>query len=275
MPIIFFLFIFGLAIGSFLNVVALRYDGEHFVLDPKVIGGRSHCPHCGKTLHAYELIPVLSFLMQRGKCRNCEGKLSLQYPVVELCSGLIFAFVPLRAELLYRNASSALPFIALWILVFELLLLISVIDFRLGIIPDELNIAIAAAAVFLLLFSLGDMNAGSAFVFSRFIGMAAGGIFFLALVLVTPYIFKAEGMGMGDVKLAAALGFFYGWPDIAFVSVAAFILGAVVGVLAIALRRKKMKETMPFGPFLAAGSVLIFFWGAELLHAYVHLIGLR
>src|SRR5581483_8885445 len=90
------LFVFGLAIGSFLNVVALRYDGNRFVLDPKAIGGRSHCPHCKKTLQWYELIPLASFAIQRGKCRGCGVRIGFRYPFVEFLSGLIFALVPLR-----------------------------------------------------------------------------------------------------------------------------------------------------------------------------------
>lgn len=95
--IFFVLFVFGLVIGSFLNVVSLRYDGGRFIFDPRVIGGRSHCPHCKKTLRWFELVPLASFLAQGGRCRSCKAKLSIQYPIVELLYGATFVLVPWRA----------------------------------------------------------------------------------------------------------------------------------------------------------------------------------
>ena len=126
------LFILGIAIGSFLNVVSLRYEPGQKLMDFKIIGGRSHCPYCGKILSWYELVPLFSFLIQKGKCRNCEHKLSWQYPLVELLSGLIFVFVPLVA--------SYWPLVIIWLLIFILFLLLSIIDFRHYIIPDSINL---------------------------------------------------------------------------------------------------------------------------------------
>src|SRR5580704_2783986 len=123
-----FLFIFGLAIGSFLNVVALRYDGEHFLFSNKKLGGRSHCPHCKKTLRWFELIPLVSFAIQGGKCRHCKAPIGWQYPLVELISGIIFVAVPLRfSYVLYLSSHSAslVGFSAIWILALELLLLVA------------------------------------------------------------------------------------------------------------------------------------------------------
>ncbi len=88
------LFVFGLAIGSFLNVVALRYDGERSLFDAGPVSGRSYCPHCGRTLRWFELVPLVSFIMQGAKCRRCHAPISFQYPLVELISGLVFVFVP-------------------------------------------------------------------------------------------------------------------------------------------------------------------------------------
>ena len=144
------LFIFGLVIGSFLNVVSLRYDGEHFIFDPRVIGGRSHCPHCKKTLRWFELVPLLSFLSQGGRCRRCKARLSIQYPIVELLYGATFVLVPWRAAafMVHGPASSRTAFLpALWILVFSSLFLIALIDLRTGIIPDELNVTLGILAI--------------------------------------------------------------------------------------------------------------------------------
>src|SRR3989338_3192403 len=147
-----FLFIFGLAIGSFLNVVSLRSQPGQRLLDLRIINGRSHCPHCQKTLRWYELIPLLSFIVQFGKCRHCKKKLSLQYPLVEFLSGLIFVSVPLLLTNFQFSPPAGgfnlsilqLIIIAVWLLIFILFLLLSVIDFRHYIIPDSINLSLAA-----------------------------------------------------------------------------------------------------------------------------------
>ena len=281
-----FLFIFGAAIGSFLNVVALRYDGDHFVFDEKVIGGRSHCPHCGKTLRWFELIPLVSFVIQTARCRNCRARIGWQYPLVETISGLIFILVPLRATAIFGPAN--LLQMIIWVIAFEILLLISYIDFRLGIIPDELNIFLGilgiTSAIFWtsawglptnsLLGPYGMILGGSGPVLlNRIWGALAGVLFFGFLVYITPKIFGQEGMGMGDVKLALALGILVGWPDIAALSAVAFVVGAAAGLIAVSANKKTMKATLPFGPFLAVGVALLFFFGFELARYYFSIIG--
>ena len=278
-----FLFIFGLAIGSFLNVVSLRYDGNHFILDPGVIGGRSHCSFCGKTLRWFELIPLVSFLAQKGRCRRCAARLSMQYPIVEFISGLFFVLVPWRLSAF----ASVNPFpwliAGLWIAAFLILLLASVVDIRTGIIPDELNIGLGMLAIILAIAvsaspgggsfmgPLGDIFRipGSVWV-GRMIGAIFGFAFFEFLVLAT----RRKGIGMGDVKLALPLGFLFGWPDIVAVVGSAFVSGALIGVILIFLKKKTMQGTLPFGPFLACAAAFIFFFGASIAQWYVHLIGL-
>jgi prepilin signal peptidase PulO-like enzyme (type II secretory pathway) len=244
------LFIFGLAIGSFLNVVALRYDGDHFVFDAKMIGGRSHCPHCKKTLEWFELFPLLSFLFLRGRCRHCHAKIGFQYPIVELISALIFALVPLRAGGIGPSV--------FWVIAFETLLLISYIDILLGIIPDELNLLLWIVGIFFVLFFDPHGIPG------HLLGALFGGGFFLALVLAT----RGKGMGMGDVKLAFPLGFLFGWPGIVLLTGASFIIGAAAGIVAIVRGTKTIKASLPFGPFLAIGALIIFFFGAAILRFY-------
>ena len=128
------LFILGLAVGSFLNVVALRYDGEAPLGSLGAIGGRSHCPGCNATLRWFELIPLLSWIMQAGKCRRCGVRISFRYPVAELISGAIFLFVPLQV---FADTGMGGPLLFglsfFWILAFEVLFLMSLIDIRLGI----------------------------------------------------------------------------------------------------------------------------------------------
>jgi leader peptidase (prepilin peptidase)/N-methyltransferase len=286
----FVLFFFGIAIGSFLNVVTLRYDGEHFLLDTKMIGGRSHCPHCKATLRWFELLPVASFLLQAGRCRRCGARLSMQYPIIELISGLIFVFVPFTLGV---GAAAGMPLAvplgiiaALWVLAFEALLVMSVIDIRLGIIPDEVNIFLAVLGIFLVIVSAGYFGmenisflgpyAGifggqESIVLARLAGAFFGGAFFGLLIAVT----RGRGMGMGDLKLAIPLGLLFGWPDIIFVLVFAFVVGAAAGIFSILRRRSTMKGTLPFGPFLALGAAALFLWGPFMFSWYFSLLGLR
>jgi leader peptidase (prepilin peptidase)/N-methyltransferase len=259
------LFAFGLATGSFLNVVALRYDGDHFLLSAKVIGGRSHCAHCKKTLRWFELVPLISFLIQGGRCRRCKAWLSIQYPIVELLSGLIFVFVPFA---LNAGAVADLALIAtLWIAVFEALLVMALIDIRLGVIPDEINIFLGVIGIALAIIP----GVQGSVVLMNIIGAAAAGIFFALLIAVT----RGRGMGMGDLKLAVPLGLIFGWPNILFVLISSFVIGAAVSVFAIACRKKTMKDTLPFGPFFALGAATAFFWGAPIIHWYFSLLGIR
>ncbi|MBI5401524.1 prepilin peptidase, partial [Candidatus Wolfebacteria bacterium] len=159
------LFFLGLAFGSFLNVVSLRYKPEQKprskasllrggLFDLKIIGGRSRCPHCKKQLRWFELVPILSFLFIKGKCRSCGHKLSLQYPLVELLSALIFIFVPLRFATynlqLTTYDSKMLLVVGCWLLVFLLFLLLAIIDFRHYIIPDGINILLAFLGIILI-----------------------------------------------------------------------------------------------------------------------------
>lgn len=258
------LFFFGLAVGSFINVLALRYDGEHFVFDPRVIGGRSRCPHCKHTLRWFELVPIVSFVAQRGKCRKCSVRIGFRYPLIELLSGLIFLFIP------FTLASYPWFISGFWILAFEILLLMAYIDLRLQIIPDELTIILGAVAIFEAIFGaayLGPLGQSWA---SRLEGVLFGAAFFGFLILVT----RGKGMGMGDVKLALPLGFLFGWPDIVLLSASAFVIGALVGVILIIKGRKTIKSAVPFAPFLVFGAAFIFFFGATATGWYFRIMGL-
>jgi leader peptidase (prepilin peptidase)/N-methyltransferase len=271
--ILIILLAFGLAVGSFLNVVATRYDGEHFLFSTTLIGGRSHCEHCGKTLRWFELVPLLSFMLQGGRCRRCSTKLDIQYPIVELLSGMIFVFVPLALGM--RAVGIAAPTImplafsaALWVAVFEALLVMTLIDIRLGIIPDEINIFLAVAGVSLLLIPV-PLTVGVVLI--KMLSALGAGAFFALLIAIT----RGKGMGMGDLKLAIPLGLLFGWPNTVLVLMTAFVIGAAVGVFAIARGKNSMKGTLPFGPFLALGGVTAFFWGAPIIGWYLSLLGMR
>jgi len=278
------LFVFGLVIGSFLNVVALRYkDGGGLFAN---IYGRSHCMSCGKTLHWYELLPVISFIVLRGQCSKCKEKISFQYPIVELLSGLIFVLVPYKIISIYQSLYSPYLFIFIWILAFTTLLLISVIDLRLQIIPDSLNIFLVLLGIAMIFIhsSMGDfgllkngMVGGSFFgnyalmffignspIINALLGLAFGGLFLGLIYVLT----RGNGIGFGDVKLAIAMGLLLGWPDIFLSLVIAFIVGAIFGVGLMLTKRKTMRDAVPFGPFIALGITIVFFLGYDILNVY-------
>ncbi|MBI2033632.1 MAG: prepilin peptidase [Candidatus Liptonbacteria bacterium] len=275
------LFLFGLAVGSFLDVIATRYNPNKFLLEKKVIGGRSRCAKCGKELGWFELVPVISFALQAGRCRSCKAKLSLEYPLVEILCGLIFVFVPFQV-LTPSNIQHLTSYLAafLWILVFLTLLLITLIDLRLNLIPDEANIFLVILGVLLIIltashFSLAEGSFLGPYAaitglrqniwLNHLIAAISSGLFFGLLIVIT----RGRGMGGGDLKLGAALGVVFGWPDILAILASAFIIGSLFSLVWILRRKKTLKSAMPFGPFLAIASVLIFFFGGDLARLYL------
>lgn len=283
--ILVFLFIFGLVFGSFGYVLALRYDGEHFLLDPKIVGGRSYCPHCEKTLRWFELIPVISFVIQGGQCRNCKARISFMYPALELFSGFLFVAVAARVQDMYAIQGAGLWVLSvLWIAFFFMLFLLSIIDIRLGIIPDEITVFLIAVALGIIGFSavyFGGNNVSSFGPYASFFGLQqniwlshVAGLLLSVLFLGGIVAFtRGKGMGMGDAKLAIPIGFLFGWPDVLFLLAAAFVLGAAIGLLYISLGKKTMKSALPFGPFLALSSAFIFFCGFGFIDWYLHAMG--
>ncbi len=287
------LFFFGLAIGSFLNVVSLRYSPGQKLLDLKIINGRSACPRCGKTLVWHELIPLFSFLIQKGRCRACGNRLSFQYPLVEFLSGLIFILVPLA--LIYDLRLTTYDFLWLlvvgcWLLVFTLFLLLSVIDFRHYLIPDSINLMLAILGVILIFIHTSYFLLHASFlgyyallfdipifyilnskfffiVFNRFFAAATVMIFFGLIIVLT----RGRGMGWGDFKLAGALGLIFGWPDALVIVFLSFIIGAITVAPLLFKKQKTMKDVVPFGPFLIIGASLVFFFGYEIVDGYFKL----
>lgn len=291
------LFIFGTAIGSFLNVVTLRFNPDR---DPNQklfsrIGGRSHCMSCGKILRWHELIPLASFIIQLGRCRGCKSRLFLQYPIVELASGLIFVLVPY----IQSPINQAVPYIpiAIWIVAFLAMLLITVIDFRHYIIPDGLNITIGILAVanFIYIYLAGNfgeisglyrsiVGGSNSMIAGTFLGVKAnflffmpdniwlnfilggvlGGLFFGAIFFLS----RGMAMGFGDVKMALPAGLLLGLPDMILATMLAFITGALYGLILMALRKKGIKSQVPFGPFIALGITLVFFFGYHIIDGY-------
>ncbi len=251
------IFLDGLFIGSFLNCLIERLSkNETFLI------GRSYCPHCKQRLNWLDLIPVLSFLFLRGKCRYCQKPISLQYPLVELTTGLLF--VSIFNEFSIFNFQFLNIFYYLLIACF--LIIIFVYDLKHYIIPDKIIYpAIVIALIFNFQFSI--FNEFSIFknsILSAF-GAAA---FFLAIILIS----KGKWMGLGDFKLAIFMGLLLGFPSILVALFLAFFIGAIIGLGLIVLGKKGLKSEIPFGPFLVTGTLIAIFWGQRIIDWYLQFL---
>ena len=244
---IIFIFVLGLIVGSFLNCVILRtYKGESFIV------GRSYCPKCKHDLKPWDLIPVLSYLILRGKCRHCGNKISSQYPLVELSTAIIFSFVYLQVGLTSKMIY-LLVIMAIFIVIF-------VYDLKYYIVPDKFvfsGIIISAIWVFLT----GDILITFA--------SAIGASFFFFLIW---FFSKGLAMGFGDVKLAFLIGLLFGWPNVVVGLFLGFFFGAIIGTISLLINQKNLKSEIPFAPFLLSGAFVALFWGDKIVQWYLSLI---
>ena len=239
---------FGLCIGSFLNVCIYRIPRGI-----SVAKGSSFCPHCSARLHAPELVPVLSYLFLRGKCRRCKSPISPQYPAIELiCGGLFLAS--------FYNYGISLQTLVAWIAV-SALITASMIDIHTMEIPDSISIVLAVAG------SLSFFIPGSVW-WDHLLGAAAGALPLLLLALFS----KERAMGMGDVQFMAAAGLILGWKLALFALFAGVIFGALAGVLLIALKKKSRRDHIPFIPMLSAGILFSMFFGNSIISWYLSLL---
>lgn len=238
-------FALGLSVGSFLNVVIHRYNTAKSIISP-----RSHCPCCGTTLKTKDLIPLFSYILLRGRCRYCGLRLSPGYPMVEVISGGVFL-----ACFYYFNLT---PSFFKYAVLFCLLLVISGIDLRKKIIPNRFVLLLFGWAVFWQLFYPYLLPE------SALLGFLAGGGIFLVIALLS-----RGGMGGGDVKLMAALGFAAGWPYVLILFLLSFLLGGLTGGAMLVLRKKTRKDPLPFAPFLSLAFFLVTFWGRNIWEWYI------
>lgn len=259
------LFILGICVGSFLNVLIYRTLRGESPAD-----GRSRCRECKKTIAWYDNIPLLSFVLLRGKCRSCQTSISWQYPVVELLTGVLFVWWYAVGFAFFQLTQSPLLYLqpVFWLLVGILLLIILVTDYLEYIIPDYAVIGLAILAVSYRLY-LGYTGAMQwVDVAAALISGVVMAVFFLVLFLVT----RGKGLGFGDVKYVLVMGWLLGWPRVLVGVFVAFVVGAVVGLVLIGLGRKKMKQMVPFGPFLVLGTVVGLVYGMDIWGWYWGLI---
>lgn len=263
--ITFYLGILGLILGSFLNVVIFRINKEE-----SFIVGRSHCMHCKKKLKVLDLVPVFSFLFLRGRCRYCKKKISIQYPLVEISTAFILVFSYLNINLIKDNllAFSKINSIIVYIFiafVSMLLLVIFVYDLKHYIIPDEIVILGFLSSVSLMFYSYF-------FIFKfGILDNALGMIVFSGFFAVQYFISKGSWVGGGDIKLGLFLGLVLGLKLTILSLMIAYISGAVISLILIALKLKTRKDIIPFGPFLIAASFLSFFYGNQIISWYLNI----
>jgi len=258
------IFISGLIIGSFLNCVIYRLE-----IGGSFLKGRSFCPHCKHPLSWQDLIPIFSFLILKGKCRYCKKMISLQYPLVETATGLLFLLI-FNFQFSIFNQFPIFNFQNLlvtdyWLLITCFLIVIFVYDLKHYLIPDKIIYpAIATTLIFNFQFLI--FKQFSIFNYSILSAFGAA-IFFLAIVLIS----RGKWMGVGDVKLAFLMGLFLSFPNILVALFLAFFIGAIIGIGLIISGKKTLKSEVPFGPFLVTGTFLALFWGQNIINWYLNL----
>lgn len=270
-------FLLGLCVGSFLNVLIYRETQEESfrVLEfksfrkwlPSWLVGRSYCDHCKKKIAWHDNIPLLSFVLLGGRCRHCRKKISIQYPLVELLTGIefvwIYFLVSSQLAILSRfEGFYSLLTLLVWLLIGTSLLTIFVADLKFQIIPD---VAVFAGIIGALLKIYFDYRFTGLADFSTLWSACFAALFFLFLVFIT----KGKGMGWGDVKLVIFLGLLLGWPEIVLCLFLAFLTGAMVAVILVIIGAKKFKDKIAFGPFLIIVAVITLFYGEVILKWYI------
>ncbi|MDD6202424.1 MAG: prepilin peptidase [Lachnospiraceae bacterium] len=236
-------FLFGIVIGSFLNVCIYRIPEKE-----NIVKVRSHCMNCGHLLQWYELVPLLSYLFLGGKCRKCKAKISVQYPLVEALNGILYVGVFMINGI---NVDSLL-----YCLLTSALLVLSIIDFRTYEIPIGINIFILTVGLIHTVLHYRDW-------LNYVIGFFAVSVFLYLIILVT----KGRGIGGGDMKLMAVCGLILGWKEIIF----AFLLGCIIGsvVHLIRMRVSKCDHVLALGPYLSIGVFISMLWGSDLITWYL------
>ncbi|OGE17193.1 hypothetical protein A2858_00620 [Candidatus Daviesbacteria bacterium RIFCSPHIGHO2_01_FULL_36_37] len=288
--------LFGLLLGSLAKALADRSVSN------KSFWGRSYCESCKHKLSWYDLFPILSFVFTQGKCRYCQKKISFEYPLVEIITGILISI--LFYFYLPTNFLT-LPVFPLTILVFDLifkafvivvLVIVLITDIKEGLIPDRITypaivitffylLFISSVKIYMLYYSTINSSIGLYLLppqsdyylrhaqdiivpFLQNILTSLGiGLFFLSLILAT----KGRGMGGGDMKLGVFIGLVLGFPLAVISLMLGFLTGAIVGILLLIIGKKKFGQTIPFGPFLSLGAILTIFWGEKILNWYINL----
>jgi leader peptidase (prepilin peptidase)/N-methyltransferase len=267
--------LFGLLIGSFLNVVIHRLPtmmerdwmiqcaelrGESVPVFPRLslIGPRSRCPACGHEIGAWENIPLLSYLLLKGRCRGCKTKISLRYPIVEAMTGALSALVAWRFGFSWQ-AVGGLVFV--WALI-----ALAFIDLDTQLLPDSVTQPLLWLGLILNMWNtFTDLR-------TALIGTLAGYLSLWTVYWMFKLLTKKEGMGYGDFKLLAAIGAWLGWTLLPFTILASSMVGAAAGIAMIVIGGRERSKPIPFGPYLSAAGIVALLWGETFTRAYLRIV---
>lgn len=267
--VVLFIFVMGLVWGSFLNVVIFRLSHGSSPLS-----GRSVCPKCRHKLSWFMNIPLVSYLLLRGKCAFCHRKISVRYPLVEFLTGVLFVWWFLVGFNFFKLVGSPWSFIqpVFWLVVSMIFFSIFMTDLLYMVIPSALNLLLFS----LVLFYRVGLTEFGVMQFNDFGRAALSGLglslLFLSLQLLAKKIKGVDGVGLGDILLAPSLGLLLGWPKILPAVFISFVSGAVVAVVLLGLKKKKLTQHLPFGPFLIFGTAVALVWGGRIWTWYLGLL---
>ncbi len=256
--VVLFLFMMGLIWGSFLNVVIWRVPHGKSPLF-----GRSVCERCKHMIYWYMNIPLFSYLFLGGRCAFCHKKISIRHPIIEFLTGIFFVWWFVVGFNFFKLVGSPWSFIqpAFWLITGLVLFAIFVIDLLYMVIPFGLNLFLFTLALSYRIGLSGFGIMSSSDLYKAVLSGVGLCLLFLLLQGITKMIKHVDGFGLGDIYLAPSLGLLLGWPKIVPGIFVAFILGSVVGLILIAMKKKSMSQYLPFGPFLIAGTVFSLLWG--------------
>ncbi len=242
-------FILGLIFGSFLTVCVHRIPNEQSVVSP-----RSRCPRCGTQIKWYHNIPVFSYLFLQGQCESCQEKIPPRYPLIELVNGLGYLLLVGKFGLTWPTMVYAA--------LFSVFIVVTVIDWDHQIIPDVITLP---GIILGFVCAVTILPTGW---FDSLVGILVGGGVLLALAWISPLLFGKEGMGGGDIKFMAMVGAFLGWKMVLVALFLGSVGGAVIGITLLLLKVMERGQYIPFGPYLAFGSLVAMVWGPDLWHWY-------
>jgi len=244
--------LFGALVGSFLNVCIFRLPKEESIVWPG-----SHCPHCKNPIKFYDNIPLISYILLKGRCRHCHSPISFQYPLIE-------GITALGSLILFMKFGPSLSYLFYFSFV-AALIVITVIDLYHQIIPDVISLPGIGVGL------LASLITPQITLFNSLIGILMGGGSLFLVATVYQWLFKREGMGGGDVKLLAMIGAFLGWKAVILTILSSSLIGSITGIIVMVLKGKDFKYAIPFGPFLSLGAVISLFYGENLIRWYLYL----
>ena len=246
--------IFGALIGSFLNVCILRLPEEESIITPG-----SHCPRCKNPIKFYDNIPLVSYVLLKGRCRHCHSPISFQYPLIE-------GITALGSLILFMKFGPSLSYLFYFSFV-AALIAITVIDLYHQIIPDVISLPGIGAGL------LASLIIPQITFLNSLLGILLGGGSLFLVATLYQWLFKREGMGGGDVKLLAMIGAFLGWKAVILTILLSSLIGSITGIIIMVSKGKDFKYAIPFGPFLSVGAMIALFYQNEIISWYLRYRG--